>query len=317
MIIVSCSNNSDFFPSFNDDCSWESSLKDIISDNKDIFAGMDIEITDVKLMKDMSIDSTLFFDSKYGYFPVFSKKDSIFEIIKYDEIDRNEREYSFNKKVVNDKISKLLEKSEDYDIIQLTWRFGSDKFKSLSLFNKRTGELEYDNMLFNMTTISKYNGLPFALMLRGAEDPKHDFSGSDIVTYSDGLEIVASAKIDWIVKGHWDTYTDLVNEDNYNYYYVTFYTYCVDSTRIWSTRSAEPGYETFAEYSNKTSPYQPRYWFLYAIWAGPLGEFNSNNFNLNTTGPTSFSERFQVGSGLFRDVQHSPHQEPVYFSVPK
>lgn len=317
MMIVSCSNNSDFFPSFNDDISWELSLNEIISDNKDIFADRDIEITEVKLMKDMRIDSTLFFDSKYGYFPVFSKKDSLFEIIQYDEIDRNEKEYSFNKKVVNDKISKLLEKSEDYDIIQLTWRFGSDKFQSLSLFNKKTGELEYDNMLFNMTTISKYNGISFAMILRGAEDPKHDFSGGDVVNHRIGLDVVASARIDWVVKGHWNTETHLVSEDQNHKYFVTYYTYCVDSTRIWATCNAESGYETFAQYSNKTSPYQPRYAFLYAIWAGPQGEFISSNFNLNTTNTDNFNARFELGSGLFKDVQHSPYQAPVYFSINK
>lgn len=317
-LITSCSNDSDWFPVCNDDCSWESSLDEIVMDNKDIFAYHDIEITDVKLLKDFRIDSALFFGGDYGYFPVFTKKDSVLEVIKYEDIDRQNKEYSFNKQVVNNKITTLLEKADDYDVIQLTWRYGTDIFKSLALFNKRTGELEYDNMLFNMTTIDKYDSEKFILIMRSSETPQAYYSGSSSVSYSEGNSgTLAYASVSWQVWAHWNTYTHEVDDDDDYYYYITYYTFCYDSARITESKWRQPDYDYFVMSCNNNVVYQPRFEILYAIWAGPLHGFNSTNFNLQLMTNDLMQERISGGNGVFVKIQEAPKREPTTFQIPK
>ena len=64
-------------------------------------------------------------------------------------------------------------------------RFYENKtYNSLAFFNTRTGELEYDNMLFNMSTISRYERESFSrtIVITETESGVAD-SGSDCVEY--------------------------------------------------------------------------------------------------------------------------------------
>lgn len=317
LTILSCSNDSSFFMS-NEVCGdWQTSLNEIISGNKDIFADMNVEITDVKLMKEMKLDTSFFYDNKYGYFPVFSKHDSIIEIIQYDEIDKRSNEYSFNKEIINKKINRLIQKSDDYDIIQLTWHFGNDNFKSLSLFNKRTGELEYDNMLFNMNTISKYDGSKFILLLQKAESFPANFSGSQSVRHTINGSTVASSSISWNVWGHWINSTYLTYEDSLRKRYMTVYTYCYDSARITPSKYYTGGFDAFNQYGNYSVVYEPRYSLKYALWAGPVNDLDTTHFILNAENNTGFQGRFRVGQGILETISGSPRRDPDYYEVLK
>ncbi len=318
MQLVSCSKDSDFFPSYADDFNWESSLEEIMSDNKDIFEFNDIEITDVKLMKDLKLDSAIFFDSKYGFFPVYSKEDSVLEVIRYEEIDRRNEEYGYNEETVNKRIQKLIEHANDYDVIQLSWRYGTDTFKSLALFNKRTGELEYDNMLFNMATIAKYDAEKFILIMRSSETPPSDFSGSKTVRYYENGNVVASASLNWNVWGSWVGNTVLSYEDEDYFYYTTFYTYSYNSGQInTSSTNENNNYGIFIDYRNNSVTYQPRYEIEYALWAGPKNGFDDTNFTLHYMGNTAMQNRVYSGEGIYELVQDSPTRNPVQFKIEK
>ena len=309
--------DNDYYPTFEDDCNWESSLDDIIKDNKDIFASYDIEMVEAVFLKDIKLSDDLFFDGKYGYFPVFSKKDSIMEVIKYDDIDKQNQEYGFNKNIVNDKILKLLEKADDYDVVQLQWRLGTEYFKSLALFDRLTGELEYDNLLFNMTTIAKYDAEKFILILRSSETPASNYSGSRTVNHYLGMNLVATASVDWYVYGHWNTNTYLSKEDEYNYYYTTYYTFCYDSARINTSHSEVDGFDTFVDARNNSVVLQPRFEIEYALWAGPVECFDFYDYNLHYMGNTEMQRRVLAGSGIYELIQQSPYREPVELTVEK
>ena len=56
IILSACSNDSDYFPSFKNDCSWETSLSEIITDNQTVFSDRGIKITNMQFMKDISIE---------------------------------------------------------------------------------------------------------------------------------------------------------------------------------------------------------------------------------------------------------------------
>lgn len=274
ILVVSCSNDSDFFPSFNDKCDWETSLGEILNDNMIMFDNQDIEVTDVKFLKDFKIDRNIFYNSQYGYFPVYSKKDSVFEVIKYDDMDKKAGEYGFNTKVVNDKIEEILEKADDYDVIQLTWRYGSDSFKSLSLFNKKTGELEYDNMLFNMSTISKYSGHSFGMFIRGAEnafgEEEYSYSDSTVIPYYEDYNLMASIKIDWTATGVFAAHTSMTGQNDTTIRYMVDYTFRFNTVDFRRTNFVSDPEIYTTDFQNRilTPQLSPNYEFIYALWAG-------------------------------------------------
>lgn len=288
LIVASCSDGGEFYPTI-DNCDWETSLKEIMSDNKNNFQYKDIEIVSSKLLKDVNVDSTLFFGDKYGYYPIYSKKDSVFEVINYKRASDLKSNSTISQEV-SSKINNLIERSDDYDVIELSWRYKTDFFKSIALFNKRTGELEYDNMLFNMETIQRYSGENFAHFLSNSETVgvDTDYHDSKSVQWVQGARTVAWAGITWSAKGYWTASTLYYYEDEEYRYYISLYNYTCTESEISGGGYAESGSEYFIEYRDNTVPLQPRYNFRYAIWAGPKDHFDRvKTFNLQTM---SFSE---------------------------
>lgn len=169
VFVASCSNEQDYFPVCYEKCDWTTSLQDIVSDNSEIFEYRGLNITNMKLAQGIKVDKNMFFGEEYGIFPVYSKKDSIFTVISYKELKNNIESYCFDTVSIVNNINIILEHADDYDVIELTWTFEDRPYKSLALFNKRTGELEYDNMLFNMTTIARYESNSFSRALHFTE----------------------------------------------------------------------------------------------------------------------------------------------------
>lgn len=314
--LCACSN--DFLPEFDDTCEWNTSLEELVTDNAGLFASRNIEITGSRLLKDVKPDSTLFFGEDYGYFPVYSKKDSVFEVIRYEDSMKSDGS-TLNINAATERIRSLIERADDYNVIELTWRYGNESFKSLALFDKRTGELEYDNMLFNMETISKYDTGQFQMMLRGTENQNSEngnYSGSERVTYSVDNIVVASAQARWNAWGHWTPRTAILDEDDDYVYYVTYYTYNCDSLHITATGSHTDDSDCFYISSQNSIVGEPRYEFEYIIWAGSIGGLEGN-FALQRLGDDNFQRKIHSGEGHYRLVQGPASRLPKYTSVNK
>ena len=285
MLSASCANDNDFFPSFDDNCNWKTSLDEIITDNDQLFENRGIKITTIKFLKDISVDRELFFGDQYGSFPVYSKNDSVFTVITYNELVKNSDMYSFDTTSVVKNINRLIENSEDYEVVELTWLCENKTYNSLAFFNTRTGELEYDNMLFNMSTISRYERESFSrtIVITETESGVAD-SGSDCVVYQIGNSILAKSGINWTVRGTWDRNLYYDYEDDYYIYYNVYSTFTVSHVQmtpisyILSDDDSDVFYET-RDYSVSGSS---TYNFTYAIWAGPQGGLNLNQFGDHT-----------------------------------
>ena len=274
---VSCYNESDLFPAFDDDCTWETTLDEIISDNDTSFGENHLKLIEAQVMKGMSIDSSLFFNGRYGYFPVFNKKDTIFEFIQYDEIDKENSEYSFDSDIVNTKINTILSNKEKYDIIQLTWQYNGESFNTLALFNKKTGELEYDNLLFNMPLISKYDNNTFSMMLRSTESNVITETGVESVSFIVNTITVATSTVDWALTGYWTTYDHIEDSVKYRSYTYHF----LDITHA-ETGSHQNGYDHYNQFFLDTFFPGGPCKFRICVWAGTSGGFDYANYgNIN------------------------------------
>ena len=304
VLVASCSNDSDFFPSFSDDCDWRTTIDEIITDNDQLFEGRGIKITSMRFVNDMRIDRNLFFGDEYGSFPVYSKKDSLFTVVTYNELVRDSNNYSFDTVTVIKAINKLLEDADDYDVVELSWVYENNTYNSLAFFNRRTGELEYDNMLYNMSTISRYEREGFSRTISGTEiQSAVAVSGTDYVEYRKYNTLFASAGINWAVNGEWH---HIIYDTAY---YDTAYYYC-NSTAFFSISnvSFEPfeysaiNYDSFIDTRDLSVSGSSTYNFRYAIWAGPVNGLNLNQFGDYKSytiyeAPSLFESRISAGEG--------------------
>ena len=304
---VSCYNESDLFPAFDDDCNWETTLNDIISDNDTSFGENHLKLIEAQVMKGMSIDSSLFFNGRYGYFPVFNKKDTIFEFIQYDEIDKENSEYSFDSDIVNTKINTILSNKERYDIIQLTWQYNGESFNTLALFNKKTGELEYDNLLFNMPLISKYDSNTFSMMLRSTESNLLSDTGEETVTFIVNSFPKAMSKVEWSLAGYWSTYD--YNKDGYRYRSYTYH--FLDITHI-DTGWQNEGYDHYNEFYLDTFYPNGPCIFKICVWAGVTGGFNNDGQygNIYYQPDGNIYSNDGVGTGYIKTITQRVHTRP-------
>lgn len=314
LLLASCSNNNDFFPSIDNDCDWETSLNEIITDNDDLFANRGIKITSIKFIDNVNIDKNLFFGDQYGVFPVYSKMDSVFTILTYNQLMKDSNNYCFDTTVVIRKINELLIHSDDYDVVELSWDCGNNTYNSMAFFNKRTGELEYDNMLYNMSTISSYEKEGFSRALAIAESGVGD-SGSDYVEYKTGNTLIAKSGVNWTVNGTWSHQLYLEDSDPYFLYYNVYSTFTVSGVSLSPISYVLPGSDgdVFFDKRDLSAPGSSTYSFRYAIWAGPQGSLNLNQTG-NYTAYNIFEPPFlfesRIGAGNGRLVEKTKMVQP-------
>lgn len=315
-IAMSCSN--DLLPVFDDDCDWQTSLSEITVDNKELFADRGMEITGACQMKDMKLDRELLCGGEYGSFPVYSDKDSIFTVLTYDELRKDAKKYNYDMDKVDSRIDSILSHADDYDIIQLEWTGRAGKFYTLALFNKLTAELEYDNMLYNMSTLARYDSQELSVMVSGFEFGSYLMTKSDVVVYYENLLPMASAGLEWDIYGVWDN-PILIYADTYYYYYNMAHTFTYDQLYVRQIRSACYGYETHVDFRNFSTPREKKYTLRYALWAGPEntlhldGTYNLENISLTDA---MFQNMFKFGVGKLETLTESKLKNDSLIIVP-
>lgn len=311
MIVASCSNDNDYYPICYDECDWTLSMKEIVSDNSQLFEHRGLNISNMKLSKGIKVDKNLFFGDEYGIFPVYSLKDSIFTVVTYRDLKNNIESYSFDTISVMNNINRILEHADEYDVVELTWTFDNKPYKSLALFNKCTGELEYDNMLFNMATLARYESNTFSRALHFTETESGvGASGSDYVEYKIGNTIIAKSGINWQVNGNWNKRLDLDYDDDRYYYYTVYSTFTIGNVSISPITYVLPGSDgdTFFDKRDLSVRGSSTYHILYAIWAGPKNALdlssNGNNYSAyNICEPsTTFASRIRGGQGRLVEI---------------
>ena len=322
LFMASCSNDSDFFPSYDDSCDWGTTLNEIVTDNKELLADRSIKITGMKFVDKLRVERDLFFGDQYGVFPVYSKVDSAFTVLTYSQLMKDSSNYCFDTTAVIKKINDLLVHADDYDVVELSWLCGDNQYSSLAFFNKRTGELEYDNMLYNMSTIKKYEkeGFSRALVFSESQIVR---SGSDYVEYRDSYNnLLAKSGYNWNVHGTWRHRITDIDEDDYNYYYFVYSVFSMDHVALsvidYSTSNGQV-YHVALDESIRDSW---QYYFHYAIWAGPYGGLDilngtGNPFNLRLEENSDFQERFSEGNGRIVHVRETIPPTSDCWVVPK
>lgn len=323
LLLASCSIDSDYYPNFDDNCNWKTSLNEIITDNDDLLTNRGFKITGMKFIPNVNIDKDLFWGDQYGVFPVYSKIDSVFTVVTYNELVKDSSYYCFDTTVVFSKINDLLIHADDYDVVELSWQSGSNTYSSLAFFNKLTGELEYDNMLYNMSTMSRYEKEGFSRALAMSES-QIVRSGSDYASYKDPYNdlLLAKSGYSWNVHGTWRYRITDIEEDDDNYYYYGYSTFSMDYVDLNTIDYSIGNGQVYHEAVDSSVRDSWEYNFHYAIWAGPYGGFDILNgtgkpFHLETEQNADFQKRFTAGEGRIVHMRETIPPSTIYWISPK
>ncbi len=320
LVVMSCSNDSYLTPIFDDSMiDWKESMSDIMGDNKDNLENRGFVLKDMEFLTDVKLDSSLFYSGDYCYYPVFSKKDSVIEVLKFDDLQHLEGGHSLKTEAIKSKISQLMTDKDKYDVIRLTWMYNGKVFPTLALFNRLTCELEYDNMLFNLTTLSRLDTNEMVQLLNRSENQMEVDSGGDAVYYYENGSSVASASVHWSAIGHWNpvVYDPHPNKNvndtiiDHWIYYIYRHERVITSKSTWAASSA---YGSFADIIEITTPIpNPSYYSVkYALWAGPKGGFDNGNWNILIVNEINMNNRISSGEGFMKAKTIYPYREPTY-----
>lgn len=269
--VISCSNDYEFFDDGWESQSWETSLNQMVSQNVSLYSNSDLFLKDYQEININSLDSTSFIniDAK---FPVLTGNHIClvpFAFIDFDTTMCHVKAFH-----IKNLIRYSMDHKSELTAVKLTWESQDGSFTSIALFDKKTGQLVYDNILYNTITTdngSINNFRKFKLTRSentgtgldiGSESAT--FNGSDIISYGSGY-----IQIDWTCYGNWQvkcTYDYDMQSYRYDYTWVTSY---ID---WWWTSNNPYGQYNIATDARwvreETNPSDWKYKIKYYMWIG-------------------------------------------------
>ena len=318
-LALSCTN--DCLPMFDDGCDWQTSLSEIADDNKELFAGRGMELTGSCQMKDMKLDRELLCGSEYGSFPVYSEKDSVFTVLTYDELRKDAEKYNYDMEKVDARIDSILSHADDYDIIQLEWTGRAGKFYTLALFNRLTAELEYDNMLYNMSTVARYDSQELSMLVYTYEPHLVSklITKRKVVEWVEGVATMARAAIEWDVYGAWvNPNPVLVYTDGVLDYYTITHEFTLEYLNIRQIYpyDYQEGYGNYVAYRDRSLTHEDHYTIYCALWAGPEGGLELDDYSI-LRDTYRFNGMIKSGTGGFSIIEDYKLKNDTLIIVPK
>lgn len=209
-----CSNDLDFVPTSDSTLDWVESFNVITSDNNLTLSRNNLSIIQRKQIKGVLISEKYFFEDEYAYLPVYLLDNTKFSLKQIDTIKKDTSIVSLQHlEKIKTKVCEIIDTQESFDFVEITWKKDNAYFKSMAVFDKITGELVYDNILYNIITSANYSG-GFSNRIVSAEYENAEDEGSDYVSFSEENVEYAWVSLNWYEHGHWD-FTDGPIIDDY------------------------------------------------------------------------------------------------------
>lgn len=131
--------------------SWSYELNNLLNSNEETFNTLGLHLINYEIDKDESNQRNSIIDST-SLLPIYYRADSII-LAPLSWVIDDTLTLHVKANLLFGYVDSLLQ-NVDYQCIKLSWGYKDQIFSSMALFNKWTGELEYDNILFNLV---KYN----------------------------------------------------------------------------------------------------------------------------------------------------------------
>jgi len=300
-LFFGCTDLSDIAPKFQDELDSKEQLSALIDYNKMQLEHQGISFLGLKKKDGRQLNDNQ--DLRDNMVPYMSNDDKNIRLIHLDSLSilDNER-YSVIIKAIED----VTCKEENYDIFELSWMVNGQNYSSLAFLDKRTYELYYDNILFNVGFSSSIGTSTLHSLLSLAEDQTYIESSQDAVEFFVDGSRKAVASISWGIVGHWNEEIRTIGDEQYKYY-----TYSHESVTYNNTSWSAQGYDTYVDMVELGIATRSYYLFKYALWAGPIGTFNHQTYgNLLLQPDYDFCDGVHSGNGKIQTVGGGPTREP-------
>lgn len=261
---------------------WKVELMNIVNEFDDVFEKSGVQLIEYKKISNTGLDSTCFFNEK-SVVPVYLGGLDRFELFPYDIVVQDTFSLHFRKEHLVKRVKNVLNNYE-LTVVKLLWCHNGNKFNSIALFNANTGELEYDNILYNVFKLKTISSDRKKLLTRGEGGSGNGNNINDHYEvsyfYNRNNEMAAYTWSRWIEHGHFKT---TFIHDIYNRIIGQSYEYVHDSFEHYSggwtcNNELLSAFTVFKDES--TSNYGQ---FKKYVYVGPKNEAPSNDSQLNQT----------------------------------
>ena len=203
-LVGACTDNIEFVPTLDSTLDWNESLKTIVFDNNFTMSNNNLSIIEKRQIKNTNISDKYFFEKEYAFIPVYLLDNTRFTLKNIESVSKDTSIVSLQRlQKIRTIVDDIIDSSDSYNFVELTWKQNNDYFKSVSVFDRITGELIYDNVLYNILLASNYSG-GFNIMIVSAEYENAEYEGSDFVSFSEDGTEYAWVSLNWYEHGHWD-----------------------------------------------------------------------------------------------------------------
>ncbi len=180
---------------------WQQELNYLLMENEPLFNNSRLTFLKAEPIVYEELDSSSFFNEK-TLIPTYINGTEKFELLPLDYI----REDSLTKHVkygfINWKVNHLL-KTGSYNAVELYWDFNGHQTKTIALFNKKSNELEYDNILFNVLN-NNIKNKKARLTRTEVFEPTNWGSNYDIVYFYNHSGVAAFSWYGWADNYNWE-----------------------------------------------------------------------------------------------------------------
>lgn len=209
LTIISCTNDYEFMDDYYTQ-DWETSLIQVVSENATLYANSGIFLRDYKETDINVLDRLAFINSESRYPVMTGDKITLapYEFISFDTLMCHVKSFH-----IDNLVKYVLEHKSELIAIRIRWVVNDALMNTVAIFDKKSGELVYDNLLYNTITIGekKLNSLRKHKLTRaewgyynGQDQGGETIQGSDSFSYSDGNGCwIATINLNWTEHGYW------------------------------------------------------------------------------------------------------------------
>ncbi len=245
---MSCMNDGDMY----EDCfrpDWHSSLSSIVTQNKGLFSKSGIVLSDYEEIESSALTVRSFINSESRYPVLTGDKITLapYEFMEFDTLLCHVRSSH-----IDNMVKYALSNREEMITVRLSWQVEGEDISTIALFDKYSGDLVYDNIIYNcmLATGTNVNGLrPFKLTRSEVNNWQYyngqnmgfvTYYETDSISHSVNGEWIKTIKMDCWEHGHW---TLQINDYMGNDFYLFSYNFVHDSFDVsWDVSSSQnPG----------------------------------------------------------------------------
>lgn len=186
---------------------WQQELSEVLEDYSAILDSSSVSLLDYKQIDYLDLDTSYFFNNKSRCHPIFFNSFDRFTLVSYAILKTDTAAIHFKYEYLLNSVMTLLSNIDSYNVVELKWQYnGEQQFTTYSLFDKRTNELMYDNILTNIITPESKILKNKKVLTRSEVGGGHNSFGSNfnvISFYSTTGVLLAEAVSSWEERGHW------------------------------------------------------------------------------------------------------------------